>query len=312
MPLDPSAKAVVDLVAAAQGPRLWEVSPPEARAMYEAMVQLLDAKDVPIGKVEDIEAPGPAGAIPLRVYTPVGSPAAAPALIYLHGGGFVIGSRATHDGLCRQLANEAGCTVISVDYRLAPEHKFPAAVEDAFAAALWIERNATALGIDANRLAIGGDSAGGNLATVVCQLAKAKGGPALRFQLLIYPVVEARAETASMRAFAEGYLLEKRSMDWFMAAYLPDGQDPADPRLSPLHAASLAGLPPALVVTAGHDPLRDEGIAYVKALEEAGVRAQHRDHPGQVHGFFNLSGAIPEGRSAIAEAAEILKAAIAA
>ena len=312
MPLDESAKAVVDLVAAAQGPRLWEVSPPEARAMYEAMVQLLDAKDVPIGKVEDTEAPGPGGAIPLRIYTPVGCAASAPALIYFHGGGFVIGSRATHDGLCRQLANEAGCKVVSVDYRLAPEHKFPAAVDDAYAAAAWVERNATAVDIDANRLAVGGDSAGGNLAAVVCQLAKAKGGPALRFQLLIYPVVEARSDTGSMRAFAEGYLLEKRSMDWFMAAYLPEGQDTADPRLSPLRASSLAGLPPALIVTAGHDPLRDEGIAYAKALEEAGVSARHVDYTGQVHGFFNLSGAIPEGRAAIAEAADMLQAAFTA
>lgn len=311
MTLDPQADALLKQMAANPLPKLWEVGAAQARAMYEMVSQALDPQGVPIGKTEDISIPGPGGAIPARVYTPVGGGgAAAPCLIYFHGGGFVIGSLQTHDALCRLLANESGAKVVAVDYRLAPEHKFPAAADDCYAAAVWVEQNAASLGVDPNRLAVGGDSAGGNLAAVVCLMAKAKGAPDLRFQLLIYPVTQARAQTESMKAFAEGYFLEKRGMDWFFDQYVPEGHDAADPYLSPLSATDLSGLPKALVITAGFDPLKDEGKAYADKLNAAGVRATYKDYPGMVHGFFNMSGVLDEGKKAIVHAAEALRTAL--
>jgi acetyl esterase len=309
MPLDAIVQGLLDQMAANPLPKLWEVPPAQGREMYRMMSQTLEPQDVSIGKIENATFPGPSGdQIRVRLYCPVASGGGAlPALVYFHGGGWVIGDLDTHDALCRTLANEAGARVIAVDYRLAPEHKFPAAADDAFAAVKWIEANASSLGIDANRIAVAGDSAGGNLSAVVCQMAKQKGGPHIVFQLLIYPVTQMRANTGSMSAFAEGYFLERQTMNWFFDQYAPPGQDPNDWRISPLAATDLSGLPRAYIVTAGFDPLRDEGKAYADKLNHAGVAAVYVDYPGMVHGFFNMQGVVPKAREAIADAAKALR-----
>ena len=309
MPLDAIVQGLLEQMAANPMPKLWEVPPAQGREMYRMMSQTLEPQDIAIGKIDNTTFAGPSGdQIRLRIYSPVaGGGAALPALVYFHGGGWVIGDLDTHDALCRTLANESHARVIAVDYRLAPEHKFPAAADDAFAAVKWIEANASSLGIDANRIAVAGDSAGGNLSAVVCQMAKQKGGPHIVFQLLIYPVTQMRANTGSMSAFAEGYFLERQTMNWFFDQYAPAGQDPNDWRISPLAATDLSGLPRAYIVTAGFDPLRDEGKAYADKLNHAGVAAVYVDYPGMVHGFFNMQGVLPQARDAIADAAKALR-----
>ena len=308
MALDAFVKGLIDQMAASPMPKLWEVPAIQGREMYRMMASALEPPAVSIGKIENITMPGPAGQIRLRVYTPVADGGAAlPAIVYFHGGGWVIGDLDTHDALCRNLANECAARVISVDYRLAPEHRFPAAVDDCYAAVKWVEQNAASIGVDANRIAVAGDSAGGNLAAVMCLLAKQKGGPQIVYQLLIYPVTQWKAETGSMNSFAEGYFLEKKTMHWFFDQYAA-GHDPNDWRLSPLAAQDLSGLPRAYVVTAGFDPLRDEGKAYADKLNRAGGAAVHIDYPGMVHGFFNMSAVVPTAKSAIADAAKSLRA----
>lgn len=306
MPLDSIVKGFLDQMKALGGPTLAQAGPVAGREQFIALMQLVGPKDVPVGKTQNIAVPGPAGPIAIRVYTPVAAGGEAmPALVYFHGGGFVIGGIETHDGLCRVMANEGGLRVISVEYRLAPEHKYPAALDDAFAALKWVAGNAAEIGVDANRIAVGGDSAGGNLAAVVAQLAKTEGAPKIVFQLLIYPVTQlaADAQTRSMRENAKGYFLEKESMDWFTKLYCPDARHRADARLSPLLCADLAGLPPAYVVTAGFDPLRDEGKAYADKLDAAGVAVTYVNYPGMVHGFFSMRSLIPKAREAVAAAA---------
>lgn len=308
MALDAIVKGLMDQMAANPMPKLWEVPPVQGRELYRTMASMLEPTGLAIGKIENISMPGPAGEIKLRVYSPVaGGGAALPCVVYFHGGGWVIGDLDTHDALCRTLANETGARLVSVDYRLAPEHKFPAASDDCYAAVKWIEQNAAKLGIDPNRVAVAGDSAGGNLSAVVCLMAKQKGGPQIVFQLLIYPVTQARAKTDSMTAFAEGYFLEKRTMDWFFDQYLTPETDLNDWRVSPLAAPDVAGLPRAYVVTAGFDPLKDEGKAYADKLNRAGVAAVHVDYPGMVHGFFNMSAVLPTAREAIADAAKAMR-----
>ena len=308
MSLDAIVKGLLDEMAANPMPKLWEVPPPQGREMYRMIATTLDQQGISIGKTENMSIPGPAAPIPVRVYTPVASGGTAlPALVFFHGGGFVIGDLETHDALCRTLANETGAKVVAVDYRLAPEHKFPAAPDDCYAATKWVETNAATLGVDPNRIAVGGDSAGGNLAAVVCQMAKQKGGPHLVFQLLIYPVTQFRANTESMKSFAEGFFLEKRTMDWFFDQYTTPDTDPNDPRVSPLTASDLSGLPRAYVVTAGFDPLRDEGKAYADKLNRAGVAAVLVDYPSMIHGFFGMSAVLPQARQAIADASAALR-----
>ena len=305
MALDVNVRALLDQMKAAALPKLWELAPPAARAAMRS--RLLNGKETPVGKIENLKIPGPAGDIALRVYTPLeAKDALLPGLVFFHGGGFVIGDLDTHDDLCRCLANGSGCRVVAADYRLAPEHPFPAAVEDCWVATKWIAEHASDFGI-AGPIAVGGDSAGGNLAAVVAQLAKAE-GPKIAFQLLIYPVTQLGGpEMPSMRENAKGYFLERESMQWFTRMYCPDAAQRSDPRLSPLVAKDLSGLPPAYVATAGFDPLRDEGKAYADKLDAAGVSVTHVNYPGMIHGFFSLRGLIPKAREAVAAAAAAVR-----
>jgi len=277
----------------------------EMRVGMEAMIPFANANPPAVARVEPGVAIG--DGVRADVLVPPGTPPF-PVLIYLHGGGWSIGSPASHHKLACQLCAGAGVLVVNVDYRLAPEHPFPAPLDDCVAAARWTRANIGRFGGDATRLAVGGDSAGGNLAAVVCQLAKQKGGPHLVFQLLIYPVTQYRANTESMKSFAEGYFLERRTMDWFFDQYTDAANvDPNDPRLSPLAASDLSGLPRAYVVTAGFDPLKDEGKAYADKLNRAGVAAVYVDYPSMIHGFFGMSAVLPQARQAIADASAALR-----
>lgn len=260
-------------------------------------------------RVEEIEVSGTAGPIPCRHYVPAGLPGGTlPALlVYYHGGGWVIGDLDTHDEICRFLAAVAGVTVLSVGYRLAPEHPFPAPVEDAWDAYAWAAANAAALGADPARVAVGGDSAGGNLSAVVSLLARENGAPPPAMQLLIYPVTDSAEDPRSRHLFAEGFMLTKADMDLFEQAYLPPGTDVDDRRISILKAPDLSGLPPAYVVTAGFDPLRDEGEAYALRLQEAGVKTALRRHPGLVHSFANQIAISRSARAAMLETAGALR-----
>ncbi|MDA3921627.1 MAG: alpha/beta hydrolase [Salinisphaera sp.] len=256
-------------------------------------------------RVESLTVAGGAGSIPARRYTPARCPTPAPAVVFYHGGGFVIGSLDSHDGICRALAEQAQCVVIAVDYRLAPEHPAPAASDDAIAAFRDIVVRADELGIDAARVAVAGDSAGGNLAAVVSQQTLTDARPPC-YQVLFYPAVDFADDKPSKDIFARGFLLEKASMDWFQAHYLADGFDDRDPRVSPLYG-DVADVAPALIITAGFDPLRDEGEAYAQKLEAAGVAVIHRRESGLIHGFLNFSGGVERGDQALDEAASDLR-----
>ncbi len=262
---------------------------------------------LPMDRVERLDIPGPAGAIPARLYTPSNSAAGpSPLFVYFHGGGWVIGDLDTHDSTARFLAANAELPVLSVDYRLAPEHPFPAAVDDALAAFRWATANAGDLGVDPNRVAVGGDSAGGNLAAVTSLLARDDGGTTPAMQLLIYPVADFTGGD-SRRLFANGFLLTAGDMDWFDHNYLPNEEDGSDPRVSVLRAENLSGLAPAYVATAGFDPLRDEGEAYAKRMREAGTHVALRRHSGLIHGFANMTAVSRSARAAMSEAAGALR-----
>jgi acetyl esterase len=263
---------------------------------------------IPMAKVENFEIPGETGPLPVRHYLPGRLPAGpAPLLVYYHGGGWVIGDLDTHDGVCRFLAAAAGVAVLSVDYRLAPEHPFPAAVEDAWSSFAWAAENAACLGVDPARIAVGGDSAGGNLAAGVSILARAEGGATPAMQLLLYPVTDSGGEFPSRRLFGDGFLLTKVDMDSFEGHYLPPGTNAGDPRVSIFGTPDLSNLPPAYVATAGFDPLRDEGEAYALRMREAGVTVAMRRHPGLIHGFANQTAASRTSRGAMLEAAGALR-----
>ncbi len=312
MALDPQVQAVLDAARKANVPELWQLTPHDARAEYRRRTNRLKA-DVDIHKFEDRDIQGPGGRIPIRIYWPrqLKSGETLPALVWYHGGGYVIGDLDTHDSACRALANEAECIVVAVDYRLAPEHKFPAAVDDCEAALKWVANNASGIHADATRIAVGGDSAGGNLATVVSILARDAGFPKICFQLLVYPVTAPEPETKSHHAFAEGYLLTRKTITWFFTHYLRSSKDTKDFRYAPLESDDLSSLPPAMIIVAGYDPLRDEGVEYAEALIHAGNRVRLSNYEGMVHGFFLMGGMVDASRHAVSESAAMLRDAFA-
>ncbi|WP_431126845.1 alpha/beta hydrolase [Variovorax paradoxus] len=311
--LHPQARALLDFIEARGIPPTHTLSPAEARAFYRERRATTQPEAPQVAQVRELKAEGPHGAIPVRLYRPLGSTAnaALPVLVYFHGGGWVIGDLDTHDVLCRSLANGAACAVASVDYRMGPEHRFPAAVDDVLAATRWVRREAASLGLDAGRLAVGGDSAGGNLAAVAAIAARDAGDLPIAFQLLIYPATDQRRGHPSHQANGQGYLLTRDTMTYFHDHYIDDPRHDLDWRASPLLHADLSGLPPALVLTAGFDPLRDEGMAYAEALTAAGNRAACVCFERQIHGFITMGRVLDEADTAIALCSAELRRALA-
>jgi acetyl esterase len=308
MPLDHDVEILLEMIRAANRPAFETVGAVEARELFNAGRKVLAPDPMPVGETRDLAIPGPGGPIPARLYR-ASATGVLPVLVFFHGGGWVVGDIESHDTVCRHLANRAGCAVVSVDYRLAPEHKFPAAVEDCLAATAWVAGNAATLGVDPERLAVGGDSAGGNLAAVVSLLARDRGGPRITYQVLIYPATDAAMRHGSIARFAEGYVLTLATMRWFYAQYLRAPRDAANWQASPLAAPDLGGLPSAFVLTAGYDPLCDEGDAYAARLAASGVAVTHRSFPGQVHGFAMNGKIIRAAETALDETAAALRAA---
>jgi acetyl esterase len=310
--LHPQAKALLTLIEERGLPPMHSLPPVEARLFYRDRRALTQPEPPPVAEIIELSAEGPHGAIPLRLYRPTrksDDPAAAPVLVYFHGGGWTIGDLDTHDVLCRQLANFSRCAVVAVDYRMGPEHRFPAAVDDCLAATHWVRCHADALGLDPARLAVGGDSAGGNLAAVVALLARDAGDLPIAYQLLIYPATDMRCAHPSHAANGKGYLLETTTIVYYRGNYIADEAAYLDWRASPLLHADLAKLPPALVLTAGFDPLRDEGLAYANALVAAGNRATYVCFERQIHGFITMGKVLDEANTAVAMcAAELARA----
>ena len=301
MSVHPQVAVLLERVARSQFPAYYELPPAVSRRLYHDTRVLTCPPAPAMGAVYLQLMPGPAGPVPVRVYRPVEAAKGEvlPALVYYHGGGWVIGDLDTHDVVCRQLANGARCMVFSVEYRLAPEAPFPAAVDDCVAVTRHIATHAGELGIDPKRIAVGGDSAGGNLATVVCLDARDTGKPLPCFQLLVYPATDQRSGHPSHVRNAEGYLLTRKVMNYFRGHYLPNDADWLDWRASPLLASSLAGLPPAYLITAGYDPLVDEGRAFAERLEKEGVKVSYVDYPDMVHGFLLMGGALDTANAAV-------------
>ena len=306
MPLDPQVRAMREQRIAADVTPLYELTLAEARAADLADIRAGSGDVEPVHEVTDRTFPGSDGELPVRIYRPdhdgpLGT------LVYFFGGGWTLGSIDTSDGVCRALANAAGCQVVTPGYRLAPEHPFPAAVHDCLAAVEWVATHAAELGADPARLAVGGDSAGGNLAAVVSLLARDRGGPALAAQLLVYPNTCYHADTESLRDNDDRWMFNRNSVDWYWRNYLSTPDEGRDPLVSPLLAEDLAGLPPALVLTAEYDPLRDEGERYANRLREAGVPVELTRYAGLAHGFFTMSGVLEGARRAVGQAAEYLR-----
>ena len=310
--LDPQARALIDLMVQRQVPPMHTLSPTDARRLYLERRTFTQPDPPAVAEVRDLHTDG---ALPLRLYRPeqpdqpVGS-SVMPVLVYFHGGGWTIGDLDTHDVLCRQLCAAAGVVVVAVDYRLGPEHPFPAALDDCVAATRWVQREAAALGLDATRLALGGDSAGGNLAAVVALVLRDAGDPSPAFQLLIYPATDQRAGAPSHTTNAQGYLLTADSIAYYRGHYIADPAQWMDWRVSPLLAADHTRLPSALVLTAGYDPLRDEGLQYADALSAAGGRVQYVCFERQVHGFITMGRVLDEAHTAVALCASVLRAAL--
>ncbi len=315
MPLNPKIEQMLDMIARAKRPKLHELTAQDARVSYEKSAPILEIASAPMFALDDLQIPTRDGAtIRARLYQPVEPSWAepAPALVYYHGGGFTVGSIDTHDALCRMFARDGQCMVLSVDYRLAPEHKFPTAVEDSFDALSWLHAHAAEYGVDATRLAVGGDSAGGTLATVCAVLAR-DAGVALALQLLIYPGTTGYQQTDSHARLADGFLLSGDTIQWFFEHYVRDTSDRDDWRFAPLDgprgAPDFRGVAPAWIATAEYDPLSDEGEAYAEKLRALGNRVTLRHYPGMIHEFFKLGGFVPDVAQAHADAAAALRAA---
>lgn len=315
MPLDPTLEALRAPRAEGGHRPLYAMSLAEARAADLAAIQESAGTPEHVHQVTDTEFPGPDGVLPARVYAPDAA-GPLPVLVYFFGGGWTLGSLDTCDAVCRSLTNATGCVTVAVGYRLAPEHPFPAAVHDCFAGLRRVAEQAGRPGplrqADPGRIAVGGDSAGGNLAAVMTLLARDRGGPALTTQVLVYPNTDHRADTPSLRENTDPAFFNDKSVAWYWDHYLADPQDGADPLVSPLRAADHHGLPPALVITAEYDPLRDEGEAYAARLRDSGVPVTVTRYPGMVHGFFTMSGTLPAARQAVEQAAAHLREAFAA
>ena len=304
--LHPQAQLLLDKIRLAGIPPYDTLGPVVARQYYDKACEMARGSPPVPAQVRDILIPGPATSLRARVYRPRDE-ANLPILVFFHGGGYTIGSLHSHDAVCRHLSVEGDCIVVAVDYRLAPEHPFPAAPDDAYAATCWVAKHGAQLGGDPQRIAVGGDSAGGNLSAVTCLQAKTCGGPKLVFQLLIYPGTDMTRSFPSHKAYGEGYLLTTALIDWFHDNYLGSQGREVDWMASPLHAADLQGLPPAHVITAGFDPLQDEGIAFGEKLEAAGVRVSFSHYPGMLHGFITQPGFITDARVALTECAGELR-----
>jgi acetyl esterase len=304
--IDAEARAYLDWMQSLGLPTLAEQGAEEARRLNRLRVPLLAGELEPIARIEDVRVPGPRGSIAGRIYAP-SQGQALPTLLYLHGGGWVVGDIESHDSVCRGLALRAGCMVVSLDYSLAPEHRFPAAVEDAWAGLVWLHDNAATIGADPDRLAVGGDSSGGNLAAVLALWARDRGGPRVAAQVLIYPVTDFDLDTPSYRAAATGYGLTRDSMRWYWEQYLADPRDGASPDASPLRAGNFNNLPPALVITCELDPLASEGSAYAAALNAAGVPVEHIHEPDMIHGYIRMAGVIARARKSWDDCARFLR-----
>ena len=310
MPLDPLAKRFLTMMAAA-APR--GRSPPSAEERRQALAKLMQfaRADVTAAAGIDGALPGPAGELPYRLYSPaIDTADVLPGFVFFHGGGMVAGSLETHDPICAALTQTTGCRLVSVGYRLAPEHKFPAAIEDAIAATRWVSERATSLGIDPTRLVVGGDSAGATLGAVVCQHAVRHAGPAILLQCLICPVLDFDETSPSRDEFAENHLIDRTTLQADLADYLPEDADLSDPRISPLRAIELAGLPPAIIHTAQFDPMRDEGNAYARKLMAAGIDVEHTCHDGMIHNFHAMGAILPQGRLVLNQIGEQVKRAL--
>jgi len=309
MPLDHQVKEILKEAEALGLPAYQDLSPAAARRQMLDLAPPVDPL-LSVKRVVDRSIPGPEGEIPLRLYYPAGDPPFA-TLVYFHGGGWVIGDLDTHHGFCHALAKTSGCLIVAVDYRLAPEHRYPAAVEDAYAATNWVAQNSDAIQADPIRLAVGGDSAGGHLAAVVALMARDRRGPRIDLQILIYPITDCSFNTPSYIENKEGYMLTRDLMKWFWNHFIEDENQANDPYVSPLRADNLSDLPPALIVTAEYDPLRDEGEAYGKKLQEAGANVTLSRYPGMIHAFIRMTALVDKASEALDEVAgklrEVLK-----
>ena len=308
MPLDPQAEQFLKQLEAANVPQFHQLTLEDARALAVPV----PGPHAPVANVADRTIAGLESDIPVRIYTPREVDRSrpqddCPALVYFHGGGWVIGTLDAYDGLCRALAQASGCVVVSVDYRLAPEHKYPAAVDDAYAVTKWVAENAQKLAVEPSRIAVGGDSAGGNLAAAVCLMAKDRGGPRVAYQVLIYPITDCSFDTPSYRQNGDGYFLTKPTMEWFWQQYLSDESDGRQPYASPLQAPDLSGMPPAFVLTAEYDPLHDEGEAYARRLQEADVPVTLSRCEGMIHGFVRRTDVFDRAKASVEEIGRALR-----